>query len=284
MDKDYIINQIKPETREQAIQDYQRLLVGNHKRLSKKGNIFIDYFTFRQRLSTIGNKGLSYWDFIKNETYYPCCIRLMEWYARERPNCNRFKVLYNIFKLYYGPINSFRPVLAMDIYDRYKPTCVLDPTMGWGGRLVGASAYGIKKYIGIDLNVELEEPYNDMLRTLEELGSQTEVQLFFQDCLTIDYSALEYDMVFTSPPYFNLELYNGSNMRTKKEWIEDFYRPIFQQTYNGLSSGGHYIINVPISIFEEVLYPLFGEPVERIPMTTKRKATYREFIYVWIKG
>ena len=39
----------------------------------------------------------------------------------------------------------------MEIYHLFNPHTVLDPTMGWGGRLVGACVLDVPKYIGIDL-------------------------------------------------------------------------------------------------------------------------------------
>jgi 16S rRNA G966 N2-methylase RsmD len=98
----------------------------------------------------------------------------------------------------------------MDIYNRFKPTSILDFTMGWGGRLVGACAMDIPSYIGIDLNKNLIKPYEEMVKTLKELGTKTEIKLIFKDALKVDYSKLNYDCVFTSPPYYNIELYTGT--------------------------------------------------------------------------
>ena len=54
----------------------------------------------------------------------------------------------------------------MQIYNMYKPQSVLDFTMGWGGRLIGACAYNVPMYIGIDANKNLIEPYKKMIDDL----------------------------------------------------------------------------------------------------------------------
>jgi hypothetical protein len=68
------------------------------------------------------------------------------------------KLFYNYFCLYNKPINAFKPLNALQIYKKYKPTAVLDPTMGFGGRLLGASVCPfIKSYIGIDTNKDVKQ-------------------------------------------------------------------------------------------------------------------------------
>ena len=160
--------------------------------------------------------------------------------------------------------------------------------MGWGGRLVAACALNIPHYIGIDLNKSLEKPYADMVRELKQL-STTKITLYFKDALAIDYSKLKYDMVFTSPPYYNKEVYAGSEKLSKDEWDEQFYIPIFTKTYNGMAKGGWYCLNIPIEVYERVCLKLFGGADKKIPLkkSVRQKGggeNYKEYIYVWKKG
>jgi 16S rRNA G966 N2-methylase RsmD len=97
---------------------------------------------------------------------------------------------------------------------------VLDPTMGWGGRLVGCASLDIPHYIGIDSNTHLYSHCKRMVKELEK-HSATKVTLFFQDALSVDYNKLKYDMVLTSPPYYNIEVYRkrkGNTDKSKEEW------------------------------------------------------------------
>jgi DNA modification methylase len=107
--------------------------------------------------------------------------------------------------------------------------------MGWGGRLVGACIAGVPKYIGIDTNRNLEAPYKNMCEQLKKLSPCTDAQLLFVDALTVDYSAFEYDMVFTSPPYYNKEIY-GQGYGQGYEPLGQGYEPL-GQGYEPLGQG-----------------------------------------------
>jgi hypothetical protein len=293
-EKKKIAEEIRPITKEEAKESY--LDLADEKTIppdtSTKGNTFVDYFTFLERLETTGNKGISFWEFWEDKSEYmkKNYVRNLLEYMKKKGDDSLVKNLYKVFKVYFGSVGIFKPVIAMSIYHKYKPTSVLDFTMGWGGRLVGAAALDVPKYTGIDLNKNLEKPYREMEKSLKELGTKTDIKLIFQDALKVDYSKLDYDMVFTSPPYYNVELYRGTNKMTEEEWNEKFYKPLFTETYKYLKSGGHYILNVPIAVYENVLVKLFGKADKLIPMNTKRsmskklkQAEYKEFIYVWNK-
>jgi hypothetical protein len=113
----------------------------------------------------------------------------------------------------------------------------------------------------------------------------------FKDALKVDYSKLNYDMVLTSPPYYNVELYEGTIVRTDEEWEQEFYIPLFTKTYKHLKKGGHYALNVPQKIYENVCLDLFGPADIKMPLKKKSrpknkltKIGYNEYIYLWTKG
>ena len=163
----------------------------------------------------------------------------------------------------------------------FSPKCVFDPCMGWGGRLLGAMALDIN-YIGCDSNTNLRKPYKQLQKDFREKHSSS-VKLYFQDSLSLDYNELNYDMVFTSPPYFNIEQYNHMPLKSKQEWAE-FYHDLFSLTYKNLAQGGVYAINCSIVIFNISLRPLLGEPYTKIELSkSTRNSTYKEWIYIWIK-
>lgn len=291
-EKDRIAKKLKDVTESEAITDYEHLKqiditkVTNETRV---GNKFVDYFTFRNRLDTIGIKGFSYFDFIKDNEYHKkkYIKNLLDYQKGE----DRHVALYRIFKLHAGSIGIFKPVTAMEIYSRFNPKSVLDFSMGWGGRLVGACALNISNYIGIDTNKNLREPYRRMCRLLKQLGTETNIKLMFKDALAVDYSVLEYDLVLTSPPYYNIEVYDGMKPRTEEEWDFEFYAPLFAETYKYLKRGGHYVLNIPKKVYENVCVELLGRANIKIPL--KKKAhpkknildkDYSEYLYVWNKS
>ena len=64
---------------------------------------------------------------------------------------------------------------------------------------------------------------------------------------------MDYDMVFTSPPYYNKEIYGGNIVyETKEEWDKKFYIPLFKKTWDNLKVGGFYCLNVPVCIYNKI--------------------------------
>ena len=293
INKEHIINEIFNISREKALGDYHKLPkncneLSKIKPLSIIGNDFINYFTSMQRLNTIGNKGISFWYFYehKDEFIKKQYIRnVYEYCNKNQPSLTDTKIWYRIFNMYFGSINIFKATIAMNIYCKYKPKSILDFTMGWGGRLIGACALNIEKYTGIDLNTELKTPYSKMVKMLKPLSS-TNIKLIFKDALKVDYSKIDYDMVLTSPPYYNIELYNGTEKKTKKEWNNNFYKPLITKTFKYLKKNGYYCLNINNEIYENICIQLLGNAHELIPLTKVKRTNnekYNEYIYVWKK-
>lgn len=293
-EKKKIANEIYPVTKDEALADYHKLEDVDLKTISpfaRVGNKFVDYFTFPERIDTVGKANISYFDILANKDLFakkPYIKRLIDYLKKNsKQKIGSYKMWKQIFNVYFSSISIFKPLNAMEIYTRYNPKSVLDFTMGWGGRLVGACALDVPNYIGIDLNKDLEAPYKEMVKTLNPMTS-TKITLMFKDALAVDYSKLNYDMVFTSPPYYNIEIYQGTKRMTKDDWDNDFYRPIFQKTFQHLKKGGHFCLNIPDEVYERVCVKLLGKANEKIPLKKATRAkgggeNYKEFIYVWVK-
>ena len=213
--------------------------------------------------------------------------------------------MYRIYCLHCGSVSLFKPLKALEVYKRFNPSvAVLDPCCGWGGRLVGAVVAKVPHYIGIDLNVNLKEPYKKMIEKLNELTNPplgklegklegnarktvgfSKIETHFCDAAVFDYSSCSYDMIFTSPPYFNTELYSYTNKKTNIEWIETFYKPVFLNAWANLLVDGWLIVNISIVIYNAVFVEMFGLAQITIPMNnkTRPKCAVKEFIYCWQK-
>jgi len=296
--KTKIANALFSLTKEDALTDFcklQNIGCSSRSTFGKTGNAFVNYFTLEERLETIGNKKVNFYDVWKNRhwiaKHYPYVQKILDYYDTHYATYPQIKIWKRIFDLYYGSITIFRPLQAMDIYCQFQPRAILDFTMGWGGRLVGACALQIPHYIGIDSNVHLRTPYQKMVRLLKTI-SPTKISLLFQDALTVDYSRLTYDMVFTSPPYYNIEIYghhqdNHNNALPSKEiWDTKFYKPIFHKTYTHLQRGGVYCLNIPDTIYRGVAMQVLGACHMKIPMNKFSRTIakhYDEYIYIWKK-
>ena len=252
---------------------------------SRIGCKILDYYFFEERIETIGNKGINFFNFVNDIEFYKTkkYIQTLLTYCNNnnRYNDSVIKQYYYCYGLCFGRINAFKITNALQIYNRYSPNiAVMDPFCGFGGRLVGAMIKNIN-YIGIDLNSDLEPGYNKLIQDFSD-KTQSKITLAFQDSNTIDYSKYNYDMVFSSPPYENIEIYKHMEKKTPDEWNK-FYKEIFQKLWDNLQPGGTYIININEKIYKKVLEPLFGSAIESILLKKSSKNDYKEFIYVWTK-
>lgn len=254
------------------------------------GNSVVDYFTFTQRLNTRGKYNVNYFEFITNIEYFKekKFIQNMLNYYEKVKNKNKKKNQYIVWKEVYNicisAINIIRPLVYMEIYSKYKPNTILDFCAGWGGAAIASSALNIPKYIGIEINHHLKPCYSKLKEFLHSF-STTEIDMRFQDALTVKYETLNYDLVFTSPPYYFIQKYeNNVEYETKQKMDDLFYKPLFSKTYLHLKKGGYYILNVNREIYERVCIDLFGVANEEYPYKkSKRQNNYQEIVYVWYK-
>ena len=296
--KQAIVNELNPISDENIVISWEKLRALKCKGAIaaaagiRLGNDIVDKFTMVERLHTKGHTGIDFYTFWYNRAHFKkvgYVQNMLKYYAKMGKNITDIRVWKYIFNLYFSSITIFRPVMAMEVYCRFPcRIAVLDPTMGWGGRLVGACALDLPKYIGVDANPNLDPLYKKMCAFLQP-RSKTNIQLFFQDALTVDYSKMKYDVVFTSPPYYNIEIYRKEKkdievQKTKEEWNETFYKPLFERTWAAMQSPGYYILNVPQEVYESSCIPILGKSQKKIELKKQKRANgYSEYIYVWIK-
>jgi len=237
---------------------------------------FIDYYI---DLSNIGNKASDYFHQVErwkcDATGYPSPQKTWE---TERFRLTLFKALFslkvkeinptvlrNLISLRKYIAAQFRPSVAKTIYDIYQPNTVLDFSMGWGDRLLGAHAsHYVKRYVGIDPNINLFEGYGKQIRTYDSIwGKIKEFELIYGRAE--DESVVlkdKFDMVFTSPPYFDKEKYDQSEMQSYKmyhgfdSWMKDFLFKSIELRSKNLKSGGLLIINISDIYTRKKLYPI----------------------------
>jgi hypothetical protein len=285
-----LAKQLKPLTRQDALDDYEKLRDAECSSInlaSKVGNKAMDYFFFKHRLETKAKTGKSFVDWLKgNPISSPSAKRLYKYNIDHGKSSIVAK--YDVFRLYGGSINAFKPVVARDLYCRYEPKTILDFSAGWGGRCLGAMSLDIN-YIGFDTNLSLKSAYKGLIDTYPH---DCKVSIHFQDSAKVDYSKYDYDFVFTSPPYFQktkpTEGYEHMPEYTDRDdFNERFFFPVVENTYKHLSRNGHYALNIPMDMYEDVKEVL-GSADKKIPLYIQKRYAgqeggYKEFIYVWTK-
>jgi hypothetical protein len=258
---------------------------------SKIGNDVVDYFTFIERLETKGKYDVNYFEFLANldsfreKKFIQNMLKYYEDVKNKNNTKHEYKVLKEVYNICISAINIMRPLNCMEIYTRYDAKKVLNFCAGWGGSTVAASALNLEAWYGVEINGDLKEPYDNMMSYLRT-KSDTKLSVWFGDAADFDYSLIEYDTVFSSPPYYFLEKYaNNISYASKKDMDEKFYNPVFAKTFLNLKPGGHYIINICKEVYDNVLKKLFGDAHETFPLKkSKRQNNYTEMVYVWHKN
>ena len=291
MDSMEISNQLSCISLEHAVKEWDRIAAMSDQELhglngrSRVGCKLLDRYFFHDRLTTKGNKGINFFDFIRDfddiyskKKYISTLISFCKREGRYRDS--PYGRLWYCYGLCFGRITPFKITNAVALYRRFTPSHVLDPFAGFGGRMVAAMMEGVE-YTGFDTNIDLREGYRRLMTDFVSHGPPPVIR--FEDSTTVDYTGLTYDMVLSSPPYENVEQYNHQPYRKREEW-DIFYRDVFAKTWMGLSPGGVYAINISPDIFSRIMEPMFGEPMDRIILKKSSRNNYTEMIYIWKKN
>jgi hypothetical protein len=153
--------------------------------------------------------------------------------------------------------SMFKPNVAKSIYDMYKAKNILDFSAGWGDRLAGF--YGSETgeyYLGIDPRKENHSIYEEQAEFYQKhLGFFEEPKKSEFICgpaEDVDLSRFEnfFDLVFTSPPYFNVERYSYDDtqswVRYKdiESWNELFLHKALKNIWKTIKPGGYLLVNI----------------------------------------
>ena len=156
---------------------------------------------------------------------------------------------------------NFRPMNAQAIYERLAPNggVLYDSSTGFGGRLMGAltSKKGYR-YVGVDPNTESMFNTHRLADYLEKYLPSTPGVPSVSDRVELHCVGSEIfcgpeesiDAAFTSPPYFDLEIYSDEESQSVSKfpkldgWLEGFVRPTIRNTVKMLKPGALYAVNI----------------------------------------
>lgn len=118
-----------------------------------------------------------------------------------------------------GIANSsfYRPHFALQLIRQHGGSngTLYDPCAGWGGRMLGTVAAGWQYYAcepNPDTHVNLD-------RMINFIGAHNQANILCQPAESFDLATVgTVDVVLTSPPYFNLEIYNNLNNQCYHQW------------------------------------------------------------------
>lgn len=233
--------------------DFQ--LIKTHDREYWEMDIITDYFTERERMSARR----------RNARMSP--LALFEsnndrWFKRLTENAlKRYKTspeqeglsTHSLREAMYGLVKEctqFKVSFTVAVIKMLKATRMLDISSGWGDRLTGAIAAGVDRYVGCDPNSALQEGHTEIINTFG--GGDTDrfhiiYEPFQEAALPADQT---YDLIFTSPPFFNFEVYTklkGQSILdfpTYTDWLVKFLFVVLEKAWKKLDYGGHMAIHL----------------------------------------
>jgi hypothetical protein len=303
---------LRPITKTQALADFKKLQerareCGPFKPQERSGLKTLNSLFFKHRLRAPGKSGVTFPETLADPArldYIEDKLAKIKVY-RPQNELRHLRQLYDVFQLYFGAVNQFRPTEALKIYCELRPRFgILDFSSGWGGRCIAALAAGIP-YYGCDANERLRKSYESLVKLADEAGAEPNARMTFQPSETVrDFRAeiaggAKYDLVFTSPPYFTLEKYEGMPEYEGEEgFLTEFLRPVVERSWEGLEPGGYMALNMPRFMYDAVkdsLPRLWGKRKLGIAarhgadagagraITKKSGVKAFEWIYIWKK-
>lgn len=143
--------------------------------------------------------------------------------------------------------NNFRPSLMSGFIKLLNAKSVLDFSSGWGDRLLGAIANDVR-YVGVDPNPCVHKGYSKMIDMFAK--DSTKYTMICAPFQTAKLPNEYFDLVFTSPPYFDLEIYTETQDDNQSineftnldSWFEKFLMFSLQKCWKSLNARGHMII------------------------------------------
>jgi DNA modification methylase len=128
---------------------------------------------------------------------------------------------------------------------------------GWGGRLLGALATPIKKYIGTDPSTKTFEGLQTIVKEIGQWSS-TKVELHCRGSETF-IPKEPVDLCFTSPPYFDTEKYSDEPTQSylkypsRDTWVNGFLFTTVKNCHKCLRDDGVLVLNVWPTMEEDTI-------------------------------
>lgn len=143
---------------------------------------------------------------------------------------------YNI----YDTMNS---TTTLTLFKIFKPTNVLDLSIGWGDKLIAAIAYGVK-YTGCNPIKSIKDKYIDIINILATN----------KDMYTVKDTNMKlnnkFDLIIFSPSFLDLYVYDIKYMN---KWKEGFLFPNLIKYSDSIIKGGHIIIYIDDNDIKDIL-------------------------------
>lgn len=211
----------------------------------------VDYFSEEARMQAYRQNCSSPYNFYQNN-YQQIVVKAEE---LQRVDTEKLPFRHWLRESVYHltpECTTFKISVTKAIFKYFKSERVLDPSAGWGDRILGAASANVQIYNGIDPNPSLRQAYDEMISFIRSHGQDVGdlYSVVTEDFLQVNLGNNQYDMVFTSPPFFDYEVYSSDprqsiNGRTTVEsWTRDFLLPYVTRAWHSLIINGIFALYI----------------------------------------
>lgn len=184
-----------------------------------------------------------------------------------------FPELFQTFRVGLNQVaTQFPPLTARLIYEMYlkksynydevsqnKKFKVYDFCAGWGGRLLGSLCSNTHiHYVGTDVNKNNNGSYQSLGKFYNRhTGGTNTFEIYQEGSEVIHHNKdfmkkhkLDIDLIFTSPPYFDRELYSEDKEQSclkfpkYQDWLEGYLKPSLNTCFELLKTDHYCLINI----------------------------------------
>lgn len=230
----------------------KNIIIISPKKNYKEFNQLSDIFQEEQRMKCKVKNAESPYNFFKNQTL-KIAQAAMTKYKIITPESIR-ESIWGLTK----ECTIFRPAILVSIIQIFNSKSVLDFSSGWGDRLLACLASNVK-YFGVDPNSLVHPGYQ---RMIECFAQNKENYTIIQDGIenvTLPTNR-KIDLIFTSPPYFDYEIYNtndkkqSSRFNNERKWFDNFLKVALEKVWGVLEKNGIMAINIHQHKGENFIY------------------------------
>lgn len=155
----------------------------------------------------------------------------------------------SVLSSYYFRASILNPYVIYSLNENLlKGTKIFTPTLGWSSYAYGfLESSMVKEYVGTDVIPDVCKKTDQLIadlypHTKKDIYCKPSEDLAKSKRFSNKYEN-HFDVVFFSPPYYKLELYEGKNQSTNKyktydEWLEKYWHATIQLCRKVLVPGG----------------------------------------------
>lgn len=153
----------------------------------------------------------------------------------------------SVFSSYYFRASIMNPYMVYSLNKSFfHGKKIFTPTLGWGSYFYGFAESGIDLYVGVDVIPSVckkVERFSKQYPNIETHIVCSPSEKICENKIFMDKYKGCFDVVFFSPPYFKLELYEGGKQSTHcyptyEEWLSNYWEKTIRLCKKMLTKNG----------------------------------------------